>query len=182
MQGGRLVVPTPGVVIDDEVASPVVPTGLVVSGVEPAVAALRLEVGAGDAIVEPIVEPDPLTLDVVPIDPLVALPIVLNEPGALVPGADRELPLSPVPELNVVVEPGELVVPASEPALAVPGTLVLAPGMLVVAPGTPTLEPGTVEVIGVLDIAVPSVPAVGTHGRDEIGCAVGFGISTGGFA
>ena len=198
MQGGRLVVPPPGVVIDDEVASPVVPTGLDVSGVEPAVAALRPEVGAGDAVVEPIVEPGPLTLDVVPIDPLVALPIVLNEPGALVPGADRELPLSPVPELNVVVEPGELVVPASEPGvvgdneprlvaasepgLAVPGTLVLAPGMLVVAPGTPTLEPGTVEVIGVLDMAVPSVPAVGTHGRDEIGCAVGFGISTGGFA
>ena len=209
MQGGKLVVPTPGVVRVDEVASPVVPTalaGLVVSGVEPAVAAPAPEVGVGDAVVEPIVEPGPLTLDVVPIDPLVALPIVLDEPGALVPGEDRELPLSPVPELNVAVEPGELaapanepgvvpanepglapanepgLAPANEPGLAVPGTLVLAPGMPVVAPGTPTPEPGTVEVIGALDIAVPSVPAVGTHGRDEIGCPVGFVITTDGFA
>jgi hypothetical protein len=224
MQGGRLVVPTPGVVSVDEVASPVVPTalaGLVVSGVEPAVAAPGPEVGVGDPVVEPIVEPGPLTLDVVPIDPLVALPIVLDEPGALVPGEDRELPLSPVPELNVAVEPGELAVPANEPGvvpanepglapanepglapanepglapanepglapanepgLAVPGTLVLAPGMPVVAPGTPTPAPGTVEVIGALDIAVPRVPVVGTHGRDEIGCPVGFVITTGGF-
>ena len=185
MQGGRLVVPTPGVVIADEVGSPAVPTelaGLVESGAEPAVAVLRPEVDAGDAVVEPIVEPGPLMVDVVPIDPLVALPIVLDEPGALVPGDDRELPLSPVPELNVVVEPGDVVVPDSEPGLAVPGTLVLAPGMLVVAPGTPTRAPGTEEVIGALDIAVPSVPVVGTHGRDEIGCPVGFVVSTGGFA
>jgi hypothetical protein len=192
MQGGRLVVPTPGVVIADEVGSPAVPTelaGLVESGVEPAVAVLRPEVDAGDAVIEPIVEPGPLMVDVVPIDPLVALPIVLDEPGALVPGDDRELPLSPVPELNIVVEPGDVVVPASEPGvvpanepgLAVPGTLVLAPGMLVVAPGTPTLAPGTEEVIGALDIAVPSVPVVAAHGRDEIGCPVGFVVSTGGF-
>ena len=118
MQGGRLVVPTPGVVNADEVASPVVPAepaGLVVSGAEPAVVVLRPDVAVGDAVVEPIVESGPITPDVVPIDPLVALPIVLDEPGALVPGDDRELPLSPVPELNVVVEPGELIVPAGEP-------------------------------------------------------------------
>ena len=195
-----LVVPTPGVVNADEVASPVVPTepaGLVVSGAEPTVVVLRPDVAVGDAVVEPIVEPGSITPDVVPIDPLVAIPIVLDEPGALVPGDDRELPLSPVPELNVVVEPGELVVepgelivPASEPGLvaanepelAVPGTLVLEPGILVVAPGTPTLEPGTVEAIGALDIVVASVPAVGTHGRAKIVCPVGFVIGTDGFA
>ena len=192
MQGGKLVVPTPGVVNADEAASPVVPAepaGLVVSGAEPAVVVLRPDVAVGDAVVEPIVEPGSSTPDVVPIDPLVALPIVLDEPGALVPGDDSELPLSPVPELNVVVEPGELVVepgelivPATEPGLVVPGTLVLAPGILVVAPGTPTLEPGTVEAIGALDIVVASGPAVGTHGRAKIGCPVGFVIGTGGFA
>jgi len=185
MQGGKLVVPTPGVVNADEVASPVVPAepaGLGGSGAEPTVVVLRPDVAVGDAVVEPIVEPGSITPDVVPIDPLVALPIVLDEPGALVPGDDRELPLSPVPELNVVVEPGELIVPAGEPGLVVPGTLVLAPGMLVVAPGTPTLEPGTVEAIGPLDIPVASVPAVGTHGRAKIGCPVGFVIGTGGFA
>ena len=192
MQGGKLVVPTPGVVNADEAASPVVPAepaGLVVSGAEPAVVVLRPDVAVGDAVVEPIVESGPITPDVVPIDPLVALPIVLDEPDALVPGDDRELPLSPVPELNVVVEPGELVVepgelivPAGEPGPVVPGTLVLAPGMLVVAPGTPTLEHGTVEAIGALDIVVASGPAVGTHGRAKIGCPVGFVIGTGGFA
>jgi len=195
MQGGKLVVPTPGVVNADEAASPVVPAepaGLVVSGAEPPVVVLRPDVAVGDAVVEPIVEPGPITPDVVPIDPLVALPIVLDEPRALVPGDDRDLPLSPVPELNVVVEPGELVVepgelivPDSAPGLVAPGTLVLAPGMLVVAPGTPTLEPGTVEAIGALDIVVivvASGPAVGTHGRAKIGCPVGFVIGTGGFA
>lgn len=191
MQGGKLVVPTPGVVNADEAASPVVPAepaGLVVSGAQPGVV-LRPDVAVGDAVVEPIVEPGSSAPDVVPIDPLVALPIVLGEPDALVPGDDRELPLSPVPELNVVVEPGELVVepgelivPATEPGLVVPGTLVLAPGILVVAPGTPTLEPGTVEAIGALDIVVASGPAVGTHGRAKIGCPVGFVIGTGGFA
>jgi len=122
----------------------------------------------------------------------------VDEAGALVPGDDGDLPLSPVPELSVGDEPGEVLVPANEPGvvpanepgvvvanelgLEVPGTLVVAPGMLVAAPGTPTLAPGTVELIGALDIAAPSVPAVGTHGRDEIGCAAGFEIGTGGFA
>ena len=72
MQGGRLVVPTPGVVIADEVASPVVPiepAGVVVSGAGPAVVVLRPDVAVGDAVVEPIVEPDVVEPDVVPTDP-----------------------------------------------------------------------------------------------------------------
>jgi hypothetical protein len=177
MQGGRLVVPTPGVVSAPVVPSPVAPTLRVpvdvgdveVDGVEPKVDEVIDGVGLSAVVVVPEV----------PIDPVGELSTVLVEPLKL-PADVGELPLSPVLVLPMPVPvlpmlDGELLVPARVPVLVVgvlgvvPGTLVLAPGMPVVAPGTPTLAPGTVDVADGLDVAAPSVPDVGTHGRDPIG-------------
>jgi hypothetical protein len=177
MQGGRIVVPTPGVVSKPLLAGGVelvVLVPLVVSGVE--LIEPALDDGIDDEAV-PIVEPGVVGLvPEVPSELGVELPIVPADPIEL--GEETELPARPAPLLPKPVVPVpmpdvEVLVPAGELAvgdeLVVPGTLAPAPGMPVVDPGTPTFPPGTVDEIGGFEAAAPSVPDVGVHGRDPIG-------------
>jgi hypothetical protein len=157
VHGGKPVVPTvaPGA---ETPIDPSVPPGFI-SDVEVGELTVGLEIDEDDVVVEPRLVP--LVPDVVPIDPVVEEPIVLEEPDVAV--EDNEVPL--VPELMVVVAlgVGRLLLVVSE----------LVEGLLLV--------PGTVDAERELDVVSDDVLDVGTQGRENGVCAGGVAIDMGGF-
>jgi len=143
---------------------PSVPPGFI-SDVDVGELTVGLEIDEDDVVVEPRLLP--LVPDVVPIDPVVEEPIVLEEPD--VAAEDNEVPL--VPELMVVVAlgVGRLLLVVSE---LVEG-LLLAPRLVLV--------PGTVDAERELDVVSDDVLDVGTQGRENGVCAGGVAIDMGGF-
>jgi hypothetical protein len=126
---------------------------------------LEMDEDEDDVVVEPRLVP--LVPGVVPIDPVVEEPIVLEESN--VPVEDNEVPLVPELMVDVALGVGRLLLVVSE---LVEG-LLLAPRLVLV--------PGTIDAERELDVVSDDVLDVGTQGRENGVCAGGVAIEMGGF-